>query len=694
MLPRDGADATSFQPSWAAGVEDPTPGASSTLTFDLNLSSPHSQFASLVSFIPAEFGITTGDDVTNGAIAGHINAVARLGLINGACDSTLVLGFDLMDASTDPAQTIYLYDGVNDWDGDGLPENVDRYPSTLATLAPDLVPIQRLYGQIPVAGTLVPLNLITFAPGTPIPGLPTFDPTLGYPVVTMLGDPFYVPYPDDDSITDYCTPLSATVNLFGVTQDHTATPANEAGQVLRTNPAQPGTYNSIIFARSQWDADNDGIENTLDTCPVTPDPGWNPRTLESPGDADDDGLADSCDTNDNSPNADQDGDGFFNRGDGCPTLIPQNFLHYDKDRDAIGDECDPFPEDPSNGGAAHRHAVCASDTFTIGVGGPGPPPWSCPSGPDLPTPPRLVMNPPRGIETVGSVLSLRVFARRINAAGAAIAHTVSFQVTGANAASGSCLTDNFGECTFNYQGVSAGLDTITASATIDGFDLTDTSTGEFFGPPGNDNFEAAAPVGSLPFADEPTPVAADNETGEPKPCGGSLQGGVWYSFTPGEDVLLTAEAESNGGPLVLAAYTGASLAELQLVQCDSTYQPGPVFPGGQLDEEEYDFAEYVAFKAKAGVTYHFQVGWQFGLYGSEPEIEFSLNESVMGDVNCSDTLNSLDALGVLRIASNLPKPACHGNGDVNCNEIINALDALTILRAAAGLLSQPLTCPA
>ena len=86
------------------------------------------------------------------------------------------------------------------------------------------------------------------------------------------------------------------------------------------------------------------------------------------------------------------------------------------------------------------------------------------------------------------------------------------------------------------------------------------------------------------------------------------------------------------------------------------------------------------------------MGWQFGLYG-EPEIKFSLKESVMGDVNCSDTLNSLDALGVLRIAAGLPKPPCHGNGDVNCNEFINAVDALTILRASAGLVAQPLICP-
>jgi hypothetical protein len=94
----------------------------------------------------------------------------------------------------------------------------------------------------------------------------------------------------------------------------------------------------------------------------------------------------------------------------------------------------------------------------------------------------------------------------------------------------------------------------------------------------------------------------------------------------------------------------------------------------------------------ADTTYYFQVGSQFGVYG-DPGIEFRITESVLGDVNCSGTLNAVDALGVLRKAAGLPAPPCTFNGDVNCDGKLNAVDALLILRVAAGLNPQPVACP-
>ncbi len=161
-------------------------------------------------------------------------------------------------------------------------------------------------------------------------------------------------------------------------------------------------------------------------------------------------------------------------------------------------------------------------------------------------------------------------------------------------------------------------------------------------------------------------------------------------------MLITVEAETKGGPVSLAAYTGAALDNLALLQCDSSYY-GPLATGplgsGPPPSPEYQFEEYLAFKAEADTPYFFQTSFQYGWYGW-PEVEFSIHESMMGDVNCSDTLNSIDALGVLRVSANLfPKPPCAGNGDINCNGFINSIDALIILRASAALIPPPTTCP-
>jgi hypothetical protein len=74
-------------------------------------------------------------------------------------------------------------------------------------------------------------------------------------------------------------------------------------------------------------------------------------------------------------------------------------------------------------------------------------------------------------------------------------------------------------------------------------------------------------------------------------------------------------------------------------------------------------------------------------------IDRSIEQSVMGDVNCSGTVNAIDALGVLRKSAGLSAPPCSGNGDLNCNGVQNSVDALLILRVSAGLMPQPVTCP-
>ena len=113
------------------------------------------------------------------------------------------------------------------------------------------------------------------------------------------------------------------------------------------------------FLQSERDADDDGMENTLDTCPTSGNPdSFDPRNTDSPGDNDKDGIPNICDpTPDENLNAgDQDGDGFLNRGDNCP--IVANADQADADRDGLGNLCDP------------DYAVPTGTNFTVTAGSP------------------------------------------------------------------------------------------------------------------------------------------------------------------------------------------------------------------------------------------------------------------------------------------------------------------------------------
>ncbi len=185
------------------------------------------------------------------------------------------------------------------------------------------------------------------------------------------GDPQTIPEPG--AITDWCAPLLVRTDVEGVTLNNPDTPANEAGQVYRTNPAVSGTYPFGTFAVSLPDADNDGYENQLDTCPLAPNAG-NPKLLNS-GDQDFDGLDAACDPNDDpgtgGTNSDEDGDGYLNRQDNCPLVQngPLEANQIDTDRDGIGDHCDVNPYNADG----HRHMVCLIDHVEVGAGGGTPP---------------------------------------------------------------------------------------------------------------------------------------------------------------------------------------------------------------------------------------------------------------------------------------------------------------------------------
>lgn len=402
-------------------------------------------FGGVATFVPVtDVTPLRGDEIPMGAVMFHLDSTARLGLIGNPCSTTIQVSFDMMNASIDPADTIApiadpppgiqplqpLMKDVNP--ANGLPDGVDHYPAYLNTLFhnPDGSPIQplrRLTGVQEIQSTNVGVFLVfvVFAPGALANAMRT--DTLGneipsglaeaglgkdgggYVSVTVLQDPTAPVNPNvGNTISDFCSPLAVTAVSYGVTKDNLCTPlpgdgqcnttsgnwrraipgdtsGGEGGTTVITNPTQPGIYSGSAFVVSQWDADNDNIESSLDPCPLNPDPDWNPRAPGPTGDADQDGLPDSCDPDDVNqslvgPNQffDEDQDGYSNRADNCPLVQngrrnePSQPIgpneQRDTDSDGIGDECDPQPTDASNGGTAVREVKCIKLSQSIGGG--------------------------------------------------------------------------------------------------------------------------------------------------------------------------------------------------------------------------------------------------------------------------------------------------------------------------------------
>jgi len=333
---------------------------------------------------------------------GHLESQATLGLVGAACNTELPVEFDMVNASIDLSDTVSFNDtskddneSTRDYAKDVNPENglydaFDKYPDFINRLfdADDLRPIRRSAGITILAGIPVLLQFLTFPPGTFINDtIPNDISMLGYPTVVLLqdfGDPQTEPEPS--AITDFCTPLVSTTTFFGVTKDNAWTVVDESGIPLLVNP-QDGSYAFAVVSTGLRDADADGYEDSLDTCPYDTNLG-NAR-ITNDGDVDADGLDAACDPNDDpltgGTNSDEDGDGYLNRQDNCPLVKNGQDMtnQADADLDQIGDVCD---RDPS---IADGELLIEQSTkdITIGSGtGPGGPPdcltlgcWSPPT---------------------------------------------------------------------------------------------------------------------------------------------------------------------------------------------------------------------------------------------------------------------------------------------------------------------------
>jgi hypothetical protein len=209
---------------------------------------------------------------------------------------------------------------------DGLPAAVNMYPSylntmfdpDLATYGPDLLPgtiddvngpappvqpLQRLHAGVLFVGAAVEINLVTFAPGALAAVFPAPHPyadltaDMGYTTIVVVDDPTQPAAPT--AITDNCTDDFTVITTFGEAHFNPCnlgfpppspgpcdTPAEindpPVGPVTfqdrARTPPMAGTYLYLTYSHTFRDADEDGLENPLDTCAgLATGPTFDPR---------------------------------------------------------------------------------------------------------------------------------------------------------------------------------------------------------------------------------------------------------------------------------------------------------------------------------------------------------------------------------------------------------------------------------
>lgn len=391
----DAAFATTFTATdYSVTLSSSSASANSSYTVTFTVDSPHSLDEAHVSFIPSAWSVANDAAIPNGAIVGSLSLSQSESVSNSACNDSKFLNFTLLEATTNTTSNLLAdtpripsatWPGLADADSNGLADAVDKYPTFLTNAFPGLTPRSRAYGSVDAAigGINRVINVLVFDPGTALPGMDPISVSLGYIVVVVAQDP--TAPAAVSTVSDQCSAFVYTRQDRGLTNNNNDTPANEAGFLYRTNPATEGTYTFMEYLRSRRDFDNDGIENSLDTCPYDSTPAWNPRISDAINDPDGDGIpgkddpasgdqllaGTGCDSTPLTAATDPDGDGFTNRQDNCALVA--NALQEDPDADGIGSACDVVDTAPDG----HLHEACV--TTNVSIGAPGTPPTlACP----------------------------------------------------------------------------------------------------------------------------------------------------------------------------------------------------------------------------------------------------------------------------------------------------------------------------
>jgi hypothetical protein len=147
-------------------------------------------------------------------------------------------------------------------------------------------------------------------------------------------------------------------------------------------------------------------------------------------------------------------------------------------------------------------------------------------------------------------------------------------------------------------------------------------------PPGNDDFDNATAISSLPFSDALDTTQATTASDDPDCSGTGDAHSVWYSFTPSTTVVVIANTFGSDYDTTLSAYTG-SRGSLTQIACNDD--------SGSLQSQ-------IGFTAAGGVTYHLMVASFDGSPGGQ--LTFSIRQAAPPPAN--------DAFGNATIIHALP----------------------------------------
>lgn len=236
--------------------------------------------------------------------------------------------------------------------------------------------------------------------------------------------------------------------------------------------------------------------------------------------------------------------------------------------------------------------------------------------------------------------------------------TVHVEVTGANHASGSCVTGQTG-CSVRWVGTNVGLDEV--KLTSDATDEVGAATVEWKPAPPNDDFSGRIAIPALPYHYENHFTRASLEDGEERPCG-LIQETVWFSYTPKDREFVSVVADNEPGATAVFAADGLPR---DFLEC-------------KVGLDRYMWLE-------PHNTYYFQLGTRSqNLY----DLFFDLAVAPLGDGDCDLDVDSSDAWRILWHIAYFGKPKCDTAADVNCDGLLTATDALVILKRLQGLSDE------